>query len=202
MSEFLQIIWVQLATLVVTASIFFLIPLKWREIEAAVSGEPLKAFRKVSRDVYAQTAMLVGLALVPASIFGVVNGNLSLAILNAYIGIALSGGMVSLWTVRKAHIAYQSAKSVSVKEPRNVRLDDVYSNNLLAFTAALIAAGIGAFSLVVVNIQIVQPPSWLWFPFFLFSALPIYAQFWSLSVEFAATKYEQDPKHGARKSRA
>jgi hypothetical protein len=201
MSEFLSLIWVQLTTLAASIAIFFIIPLRWREEEKRLSAETLKAYRKVSRDVFVQVALRVLIPVVLACVIGLAKGNLTEAVINAYLGISLAGGAAALWTVRKTHVAYENAFPASSKGRRVDRLADVYAKNLSAFTAAITATAIGAFGLVVANTSFAVLPGWFWFACFLCTAFPIYAQSWSLSVQFAASKYEQDPKHGVRQQR-
>lgn len=201
MSEFLSMIWVQLATLTASIAIFFIIPLRWHKEEKRLPDEMLKPYRKVSRDVFVQVALRVLIPVVLAGITGLVKGNLTEAIMNAYLGISLAGGAAALWTVRKAHVSHANALEASPKGHRVARLADVYAKNLSAFTVAIIATAIGAFGLIVVNTSFIVLPGWFWFACFLCTAFPIYAQSWSLSVQFAASKYEQDPKHGVRQQR-
>ena len=96
---------------------------------------------------------------------------------------------------------YDSEKNALFSSPkgfRKTRLSDIYKRNISSFTSALLATLIGGLSLIIVNGNFIEIPSWFWFACFLFTAFPIHALVWGIAIQSGVLNYDKNSKHGVK----
>jgi len=198
MNEFLSMQWVQLTTLILSISVFIIIPLSLRAQQQQLSGEMLKTYKKVSKDIYVQTLLIILIPVILVLYSSLTQQNITKQIINTYLVISLTVGTSVLWLVYKNYDSEKNALFSSPKGFRKTRLSDIYKRNISSFTSALLATLIGGLSLIIVNGNFIEIPSWFWFACFLFTAFPIHALVWGIAIQSGVLNYDKNSKHGVK----